>query len=180
MNILDAHKLEADIRVVVLILIAFPCRTIRQCVQLRKHKKCSCYDPPTSLKNTQKILCSCGSMVEHCVSNAKGYGFDSQGTRILIKKHIAWMHRKSLWIKVSAKCINVKQLWYSTLGRVSITYMYRLLWLALLMAWSMCSSSKHRALKPERGWLHRHTAAWRHDTNKYKMFTTLKYIIKAE
>lgn len=40
MNILDAHKLEADIRVVVLILIAFPCRTIRQCVQLRKHKKC--------------------------------------------------------------------------------------------------------------------------------------------
>ncbi len=26
----------------------------------------------------------CGSVVEHCVSSAKGYGFDSQGTHILI------------------------------------------------------------------------------------------------
>lgn len=40
MDVLNAHKLEADIRVVVFILIAFPCRTIRQCVQLRKHKQC--------------------------------------------------------------------------------------------------------------------------------------------
>lgn len=32
MDVLNAHKLEADIRVVVFILIAFPCRTIRQCV----------------------------------------------------------------------------------------------------------------------------------------------------
>ncbi len=30
--------------------------------------------------------CSCGSVVEHCVSSAKGCGFDSQGTHILIKK----------------------------------------------------------------------------------------------
>lgn len=116
MNILDAHKLEADIRVVVLILIAFPCRTICQCIQLQKHKKC-----------LRILLWSPNWLEEH---------------------------------KKTSRC--------STLGRVSITYIYRLLWLALLMAWSMCSSSKHRALKPERGWLHRHTAAWRHDTNKYK------------
>ncbi len=43
-------------------------------------------------------------MVEHCVSSAKGRGFNSQGTHILIKKCI---HCKSLWIKASAKCINV-------------------------------------------------------------------------
>ncbi len=48
--------------------------------------------------------CACGSVVEHCVSSAKGRGFNSQGTHILIKKCIAWMHCKSLWIKVSAKC----------------------------------------------------------------------------
>ncbi len=28
----------------------------------------------------------CGSVVEHCVSSAKGRGFNSQGTRVLIKK----------------------------------------------------------------------------------------------
>ncbi len=43
-----------------------------------------------------------GSVVEHCVSSAKGCGFDSQGTHILIKEKC-----KSLWIKASAKCINV-------------------------------------------------------------------------
>ncbi len=30
-------------------------------------------------------LCSFGSVVEHCVSSAKGCGFDSQGTHIVIK-----------------------------------------------------------------------------------------------
>ncbi len=49
---------------------------------------------------------SYGSVVEHCASSAKGCGFNSQGTHILIKQCIAWMHCKSLWIKVSAKCIN--------------------------------------------------------------------------
>ncbi len=29
----------------------------------------------------------CGSVVEHCVSNAKGCGFDSQGTHILMKMY---------------------------------------------------------------------------------------------
>ncbi len=31
------------------------------------------------------IVFLCGSVVEHCVSSAKGCGFDSQGTHILIK-----------------------------------------------------------------------------------------------
>ncbi len=30
--------------------------------------------------------CSCGSVVEHCVSSAKGCGFNSQGTHIQTKK----------------------------------------------------------------------------------------------
>ncbi len=29
----------------------------------------------------------CGSVVEHCVSSAKGCGFDSQGTHILMKMY---------------------------------------------------------------------------------------------
>ncbi len=31
-------------------------------------------------------MCSCGSVVEHCVSSAKGCGFNSKVTHILIKK----------------------------------------------------------------------------------------------
>ncbi len=46
-------------------------------------------------------VCSCGSVVENCVSSTKGCGFNSQGTR-LQKKCITWI----LWIKASAKCIN--------------------------------------------------------------------------
>ncbi len=30
-------------------------------------------------------ICSCGSVVEHCVSSTKGCGFKSQATHILIK-----------------------------------------------------------------------------------------------
>ncbi len=30
------------------------------------------------------IQCSCGSVVEHCVSSTKGCGFNSQGTHVLI------------------------------------------------------------------------------------------------
>ncbi len=41
--------------------------------------------------------------LEHCVSS----GFDSQGTHVLTKTCIAWMQCKSLWIKASAKCLNV-------------------------------------------------------------------------
>ncbi len=36
-----------------------------------------------------QLLCSCGSVVEHCVSSAKGCGFNSQETHILIKKCIS-------------------------------------------------------------------------------------------
>ncbi len=70
--------------------------------------------------------CSCGSVVEHCVSSAKGCGFDSQGTHILIKKKkcIAWMHCKSLWIKASAKCINVNVNYITALPwRVQIKFL---------------------------------------------------------
>ncbi len=31
------------------------------------------------------IVFLCGSVVEHCVNSAKGCGFDSQGTHILMK-----------------------------------------------------------------------------------------------
>ncbi len=37
------------------------------------------------------IYILCGSVVENCVSSAKGCGFDSQGTHILTKKCITWM-----------------------------------------------------------------------------------------
>ncbi len=33
------------------------------------------------------IMLLCGSVVEHCVSSAKGCGFDSQGTHILMKMY---------------------------------------------------------------------------------------------
>ncbi len=42
------------------------------------------------LETLYMLLCSCGSVVEHCVSNAKGCGFNSQGTHILTKC-IAWI-----------------------------------------------------------------------------------------
>ncbi len=45
----------------------------------------------------------CGSVVEHCVSSAKGCGFDSQGTHILMKMY-KQCNCKSLWIKASDKC----------------------------------------------------------------------------
>ncbi len=67
----------------------------------------------------------CGSVVEHCVSNAKGCGFDSQGTQILITKCIPWMHCKSLWIKASAKCVNVNanfKINWSNLGSLDYPY----------------------------------------------------------
>ncbi len=47
----------------------------------------------------------CGSVVEHCVSSAKGCGFDSQGTHILMKMYN--LNATVRWIKASAKCINV-------------------------------------------------------------------------
>ncbi len=54
------------------------------------------------------LQCSCGSVIKHCISRAKGCGFNSQGTHILTK-HLKpkCTHCKLLWIKVSAICINV-------------------------------------------------------------------------
>ncbi len=53
----------------------------------------------------EKIMpSSCGSVVEHCVSSTKGCGFNSPGTRILIKIIIIYSLSKS---QASAKCINV-------------------------------------------------------------------------
>ncbi len=46
----------------------------------------------------------CGSVVEHCVSSAKGCGFDSQGTHVLMKMYNLNAIVKSLWIKASDKC----------------------------------------------------------------------------
>ncbi len=57
----------------------------------------------------QTCIISCvpvAQWLEHCVSSAKGWGFDSHGTHA-DKTCIAWMHCKSIWIKASAKCINV-------------------------------------------------------------------------
>ncbi len=34
------------------------------------------------------LLCSCGSVVEHCVSSTKAGGFNSRGTHILMKNEI--------------------------------------------------------------------------------------------
>ncbi len=38
----------------------------------------------TFLNPFHRIQCSCGSVVEHCVSSTKGCGFNSQETHILI------------------------------------------------------------------------------------------------
>ncbi len=45
--------------------------------------------------------------LEHCVSSAKVVGSIPREHTYWQHKRIAWMHCKSLWIKASAKCINV-------------------------------------------------------------------------
>jgi len=37
--------------------------------------------------NSCSYVFLCGSVVEHCVSSAKGCGFDSQGTHVLMKMY---------------------------------------------------------------------------------------------
>ncbi len=39
------------------------------------------------VKRLHRLKLLCGSVVEHCVSGAKGCGFDSQGTHILMKMY---------------------------------------------------------------------------------------------
>ncbi len=43
----------------------------------------------------------CGSVVEHCVSSAKGCGFDSQGIHILMKMYNLNAIVSRFWIKVA-------------------------------------------------------------------------------
>ncbi len=45
--------------------------------------------------------------LEHCVSSAKVVGSIPREHMYWQKKCITWMHCKSLWIKASAKCINI-------------------------------------------------------------------------
>ncbi len=40
-----------------------------------------------ALLNHGVLTFLCGSVVEHCVSSAKGCGFDSQGTHLLMKMY---------------------------------------------------------------------------------------------
>ncbi len=47
--------------------------------------------------------------LEHCVSSAKVVGSIPREHTYWQYKCIAWMHCKSLWIKASAKCINVNE-----------------------------------------------------------------------
>ncbi len=54
----------------------------------------------TGLKSLTVFLC--GSVVEHCASSAKGCGFDSQGTHILMK-----MYNLDAIVSRFAKCINI-------------------------------------------------------------------------
>ena len=50
-----------------------------------------------------------------------------------------------------------------TRGRVSTTYIKLLFGLVLRTQFNSCSSSRQRALNPERGWLQRHIAACKHN-----------------
>ncbi len=82
--------------------------SLRSVIRLRLERKETAYQRLRLSKKCSSIcMRSCGSVVEHCVSSAKGHGFNSQGTHILTKKIITWRQCKSLWIKASAKCIHV-------------------------------------------------------------------------
>ncbi len=49
-------------------------------------KKAKCRHLSDIINKNCSSTCSCGSVIEHCVSSAKGRGFNSQGTHVLIKK----------------------------------------------------------------------------------------------
>ncbi len=53
---------------------------MRECV-------CGCVCVCVCVRERGACVCSCGSVVEHCISSAKGCGFDSQGTHILMKMY---------------------------------------------------------------------------------------------
>ncbi len=73
---------------------------IRNVILYEKHVRRNLFSNTNDNKNSASTLlsgilyfvvclCSCGSVVEHYVSTAKGCGFDSQGTHIVIKTCIA-------------------------------------------------------------------------------------------
>ncbi len=65
------------------------------------------------------MLCSCGSVVEHCVSSVKVVGS-------FPREHMYWQKKcitcKSLWIKASAKCINVNVYIYTHTVILALTH----------------------------------------------------------
>ncbi len=62
-------------------------KSLRAIVLVMLHLANSTNKYRSSWKRTLNLKeCSCGSVVEHCISSAKGCGFNSQGTHILIKK----------------------------------------------------------------------------------------------
>ncbi len=75
----------------------------RETVWESLHRFCKICLFDVSVHQTDVFQCSCGSVVEHCVSSAKGCGFDSQGTQILMKMHkpdskkVGTLYK--LWIK---------------------------------------------------------------------------------
>ncbi len=76
------------------------------CIQLLKHSS------PLML-----CWCSCGSVVEHCVSSAKGCGFNSQGTHILTKtmynlNKLLWMSAKCINVNVAVSTVTMRTRWY--------------------------------------------------------------------
>ncbi len=81
------------------------------------------------------LKCSCGSVLEHWVSSANGCGFDSQGTHILPKQCIDC---RSIWIKASAKCINVNVYIKNYHNNVRITFHPQ----NKINAWMFCTKQK--------------------------------------
>jgi len=64
-----------------------------------------------------------------------------------------------------------------TRGRVSTTYIKLLFGLVLRTQFNSCSSSRQRALNPERGWLQRHIAACKHNGTKIiRIQLTISYL----
>ncbi len=73
------------------------------------------------LCNNVPLMCSCGSVVEHSVSSAKVVGSIPREHMYWQYKCITWIHCKSLWIKASAKCINVKFVMNSGFNETIVT-----------------------------------------------------------
>ncbi len=88
--------------------------------------------------------------LEHCVSSAKVVGSIPREHMYWQKKCITWMHCKSLWKKVSAKCINIK---YKPQCYTDIEY-YWFVWnltRLLKVSGSLCQLLQQTHLAAEQG-----------------------------